>query len=436
MTEYCKFCEKRVASFQCASCKKASYCSYGCQGQDWVRGNHNKECFFSTDNDGRTFIGDDVGGGDLETNTQVSNGRYVLKKKLGQGSFGSVWMATDRNFNARTPDVVIKFQSLGTTNMFKPPRAVRAPPRKNFLTQEDLFFITYIVEVLAQEITIADENACDLVSCQSNSFIDVIGITVYGVIVFPFQAEHTLNDYLKLFSVFRKVALENFRTKEIIFKRILKAVEKMHGNKLVQIAHMDLKPRNILVIPNTRFPIEVKSVSILDLGLACARREGNVKEMNGFINVIEKSIRESIQEEVVKKWFTKKLDKLKSDIIKSVVCTNRQGTRMFMRIDDKIKKGKEFEFGVRQDINALGVILYMMYFNLTESKFVKKFDGAKNIVSSFKSTLISEKESIPRSIWNFIVRCVFLNKESRPFFDLEEMIDVFESTIERKGFLF
>ena len=102
-TMYCHTCGQ-CANFKCSDCSNALYCSKQCQKKDWVNVHH-IVC--------KTISDETNLSNGLNKNPQIYNGRFKLIKKLGQGSFGSVWKAIDRSFTAKETSVVIKFQVIG-----------------------------------------------------------------------------------------------------------------------------------------------------------------------------------------------------------------------------------------------------------------------------------------------------------------------------------
>jgi tRNA A-37 threonylcarbamoyl transferase component Bud32 len=173
---------------------------------------------------------------DLDSqNVNIINKRYVLKKKLGEGAFGAVFKAFDTQNNDQV--VAIKLQT------------VRSSSNKK-LFGEEIKNLQKISGACSSLVCIMDFG----VFSESADLVFIVMDMAVGV---------SLTDYYR---EDLKIRQKNYTIEHCLFiaLQILKGLHILHINN---VAHLDIKPDNIIIDPETM------NVKIIDLGLACIQRK-------------------------------------------------------------------------------------------------------------------------------------------------------------------
>lgn len=155
-------------------------------------------------------------GGRFNQNHPTKFGKYKVVRILGSGGFGSVYLVQDLS---------------GKMFVLKVSNSTNA----NYLELE-------------YYIACAILNPC---------FVQALELFVegeYSCLLFEYISGQTLTDFLRL--------SQSNKVKKLIIQQLALAISHLHG--VMSVAHLDLKPDNILIVMQNGFP----QVKIIDFGLA------------------------------------------------------------------------------------------------------------------------------------------------------------------------
>ena len=290
----------------------------------------------------------------------VIDENIVLHTLIGEGSSGQVWTGVQRVDGSGSRPIVVKLINLVEYSGI---RTIDERKTARLLQR-------FVSEVLVHElIALADEkrsgDLCNKVACRLRRDADLlVTYGMRGVLLFPLVSTQTLASLLLPQRRRRGRAGERQRQQRRnytlrVMLDLARDVAALHEER---IAHLDLKPANIIVVDVGATPNAQKTI-LIDVGLSCAAI-GLLDNAKLLFEQKRQLIAEAIAKAFVgtSEWNFGPEQQLLLSLIGSVnlkegvQCVVDRGSPLYMNRNLIGKSG--FDAARREDMYAVGLIIY------------------------------------------------------------------------------